>query len=1631
MTQFDFSTGSTPAEPTQQPSSTYTWASFYLVLLSDGGTAFAQALLVATGDDCLVYDACHPFTSLPSARKALPVDINGDGLADLAWQDELFDWYAKINTGGGFLPTAISIANFDGTALWQYELSSFLDITGDGLPELIYPNLFDNAGAVWQMHENLHGNAFAAAVPTNAKYGNSSELDSSILVDTNGDGMLDNLFIDLSAKGKVQSSTTRVYLGQNSVAGGSPANAMNLVSSITDGFGASTVLSYKPLTDASVYTRMSDANRALWGAGSVVYDLVAPVYVVSQAESSAPLYNSPTARSRMEFRYVGARLQGGGRGFLGFGEVISYDPQLGVRTNTRYRQDFPFIGLPSDTTQARVSSSQKLDAISNTAATSPVAWAAVAAASQPPVLPSGTLLNYAVNQWAAIETVSGKKTWFPHIANKLERSYSLSGTFNRKVLTTRAYSAYGDLTSAIINTYATDGSTAFSTQTSSNTYLVPDTDNWRLGRLSASSVTHARNGVTSITRQSNFAYDTASGILNKEVLEPNVAALKVTTSYQLDAFGNRISSAVSASGINTRNSYFTYDPLGRFVIETRNAYDQPTQKIVSWDAYGNALALDSIDAVRTNSAVDYMGRPFISHTETGAWSKITRSSAAISYCPGSDTAFYTHVTGGGQPGQYQCYDRLQREIRTATQGFDGGMIFVDRYFDASGRPERVSEPYFSGSTRYWHQTVYDSLGRVDAVLAADGNDMSYDYDQAASACNISGASRQVKITNGLGQARLELRNALDEASAVYDTNCGVVSYSYDAMGNPVRVTGVDQAVTTSEYDAAGRKTKLIDADKGTWQYAYNPLGEITRQLDGKNQAIDFTYDLLGRVSERRELSGTSSLTPGNGTVQNSEVTTWNNSTTASSMGKGQVTIVVYRTGASGTILHQRAYGYDSYGRPDLVSSSLDGLTFAEETSYDQFGRLFQQFDASGDDRGVRYHYNSRGYLEKLQEAREGTQGLVYQHIRGHDARGNFTYMVLGNGIEAFATYDARSGRMSELEAYDAGQNELQKVQYTFDVAGNLLARHDTSGSNDLEETFTYDLLNRLEAMNLSAGGAAPQNTLSLQYDASGNIKYKTGVGNYSYGSSSNRPHAVTTAGSTTYSYDANGNQVSSSDGRSISYTVFDQARRIAKAAESTEFSYGIGNQRIKRVDDNAVDEARTTWYFGSVERIQQNSGNAYFKRYIGGVAIADFYPNTQEQTVQYVVRDNLGSIHTLVDSNGAAWPMHFSAFGERQAGSWNGALSTVALKFNNTLTSHGFTGHEHADGLGIIHMNGRIYDPRLGRFLQADPLVQEPKNSQSLNRYSYVLNNPLSMTDPSGYFSVGGFVKKWWRLAAAVVVSYYTFGAASGWAASWLAGTALAGNTIAIGAIAGGIAGFVGGALISGSLKGAFQGAAAGVLMGGVAGYFGDTYSLSRITADTLAGGVSAEIYGQEFKNGLLFGALVSSATYITVRLRAYQKAQSGKFPGQIGESEGYRGIDGKVAGERIFDQLWVESGAAQAYAKGIPLDQVINDYYLPFRKRLSPLGGFQGGEGLIFGKSYQSGGLVDYVLEGYSGVHDTLNQSYFYTSYGTNRTLSGFWQKSLGYMFNPANVLLASPFVLPALVPDYMRHFYFQEPDQ
>ena len=114
--------------------------------------------------------------------------------------------------------------------------------------------------------------------------------------------------------------------------------------------------------------------------------------------------------------------------------------------------------------------------------------------------------------------------------------------------------------------------------------------------------------------------------------------------------------------------------------------------------------------------------------------------------------------------------------------------------------------------------------------------------------------------------------------------------------------------------------------------------------------------------------------------------------------------------------------------------------------------------------------------------------------------------------------------------------------------------------------------------------------------------------------------------------------------------------------------------------------------------------------------------------MRYFIADHLGSIAVITDETGAvAERLSYDAWGKRRYpnGDDDPAGSIASL------TTRGFTGEEHIAELGLVNLNARLYDPELGRFMAADPIAN-PFDAQNLNRYTYALNNPLTITDPSG-----------------------------------------------------------------------------------------------------------------------------------------------------------------------------------------------------------------------------------------------------------------------------------------------------------
>ena len=295
-----------------------------------------------------------------------------------------------------------------------------------------------------------------------------------------------------------------------------------------------------------------------------------------------------------------------------------------------------------------------------------------------------------------------------------------------------------------------------------------------------------------------------------------------------------------------------------------------------------------------------------------------------------------------------------------------------------------------------------------------------------------------------------------------------------------------------------------------------------------------------------------------------------------------------------------------------------------------------------------------------------------------------------------------------------GSTVMRNMGYQSNAAtGNLTWR---TGMLSQKETFVYDLLDRLKSVK---EGVAELETMAIGFEPNGNISSKTGLGTYNYHPA--KVHAVEEV-------DYNSNLMPS-NGQSISYTAFNSAEclidTVGTDAYRLDIMYGPDEQRWKSVLKRNGTDVKTIIFAGDYEKFIDN-GVTKELYYIGandGLAAIYVKDAIQGSGMLYAHTDNLGSIVSLTDSIGVkVFQASYDAWGKQ----------TVSI---NTIGFYrGYTGHEHLPEFGLINMNGRMYDSVLGRFLSPDNYVQAADFSQSFNRYSYCINNPLKYTDPSGQY---------------------------------------------------------------------------------------------------------------------------------------------------------------------------------------------------------------------------------------------------------------------------------------------------------
>ncbi|UXI67952.1 polymorphic toxin-type HINT domain-containing protein [Tahibacter amnicola] len=833
----------------------------------------------------------------------------------------------------------------------------------------------------------------------------------------------------------------------------------------------------------------------------------------------------------------------------------------------------------------------------------------------------------------------------------------------------------------------------------------------------------------------------------------------------------------------TRTTTFTYtkggtvaEPDGYFPYSITNANNRTVtttvnpadgQPIAATDANGNVLH-STYDAFGRATHVEHRsstGQLIGSAIDTSIQpcNGATCTGAIIGNNTNATTAAWRVTTvHPGYPTMITWHDRLGRVIKQAQRGFSGTLIQTHTAYDDMGKVSAQSTPYMDGGVPYETLTMYDRLGRPTTKVGpgaeldpTHGNVVTeYFYSSRTTRIVVHAASVSLDVGSNCPATAsnlcMDMTRTVDSRGQILhtkDANGGITKFWSDANGKVVAIQDPELIVSTSTYDALGRRVGMSDADQGTWQVRMNAFGELLSQTDARGAVNTVTQrDALGRVKQSR-IVPPASLPQGLSNDVFQDDYTYDPANAI-----GMVHEVTRRRGSNrnnpgaNPVVWKTIHAYDAFGRPNGATTTITegaAVTLTHSTTYDDFSRPSVYTYPSG--LAVETTYNPIGHRETLKKVGattpywKATAANSWGHITGEMVTASPSLVLTGTHE------DYGSTGQSKTITWKQGATAVDKVSYTYDSFGNLASQGRTpQGASVATELYEYDKLQRLT--KATANGLP----VKYAYSASGNIRKKTDFSAdsdtaYTYNQNGCGPHgassvALSGGGTQQYFCDANGNVI-----RGTNLTVLVDAENRPKTISRTSanpdviFKYGFeGPAEVSSpsgTDSWAYSPLGERTY-SVTSRGARYFGDAGYER-MGTTHIHELGPvivtkTGATETVAVALRDRLGSTIASIDASNNH-RRAYDAFGKARNADFTDRGGTLNLP--NTI--HGFTKHEHADDVALIHMGGRVYDYNLGRFLAVDPVIQAAMHSQSLNPYSYIMNNPLAGHDPSGYQSCG------------------------------------------------------------------------------------------------------------------------------------------------------------------------------------------------------------------------------------------------------------------------------------------------------
>jgi RHS repeat-associated protein len=1101
--------------------------------------------------------------------------------------------------------------------------------------------------------------------------------------------------------------------------------------------------------------------------------------------------------------------------------------------------------------------------------------------SNPPITTTGTNdLGITINTYTTNTLASGvriivpnktvKKDFLTGLTNQTEYFYDSHWNVNRTLFT----NAIG--TKEVVNTLYDNISGV------GRLYAV--------GRVTQVNETISNYGGTYTTEQ-KYTYHPTQVNLIKQSQKKGHNTDYITEDYQYDVYGNVTQKSVSAPSVSTRITKDKYDNNGRFVVEKTDI-----EGFVSKFEYNKlGQVTKSVSPLNVVSISNYNAWGLLTGiTISGATTSAKKSVLTYSREFNGDFISTTTNLGTNEVSRF-FMNKLGQNFKSTTKGFASG-TWISKVieYDFLGRKSRESEPYLDSNPTTgvtagvkWNLVTYDYLSRPHVQTSYNGRIQTLEYDG-------------LTTTTTDGPKTIEVTYDANGNKRIVKDNNETLNFNYYASGLQKEAVYGNHTITYN-YDGWGRNTSMLDPSVSATAYSntYNNYGELLTATTPTGSST-MTYSPTGRVMQKTSNGQ-------NTTIQS----------TYSYNAKG---LLISETGISNGKSFTYTNTYNSLSQ--LVSKkeiTPDNFTHVKLFTYDGQGKLFQEQTSSfisnnpsvnNGNVTIEYGYNSyNGMLEQYKDVATST---VLWKLNSANERMQALTAVLGNGMQITNTYDADC--YVNAINHSTATNVALNLEYDFVRDRGTLNWRKNNVANVLSwnETFTYDGFERLTSWT------DPTGTASNTYASDGRITENSAIGTYNYGGSSRYKR-------TTADLNTNGEAFYlSRTPQYVTYNMFKSPVSISELSRgSVTFEYNMSGERSKStvLDEDGTTIKKTKFYSGisEVEVIEKPNQTLQFITYLAGspydafvtleksyaASGSSYTPTTQE--FLYLHRDYQGTILAISGNGGTIKERRiFDPWGnlkKKYIGNTAVADASLALVDFELLTDRGYTGHEHFFSVGIIHMNGRIYDPVLHTFLSADPLLQSPENSQNYNRYAYCFNNPLLYTDPSGNFIVesailsaviigaiiGGVAYigmafytgtfSWGGLAKSIIV-----GAASG-AASFGVGNVIksltnsilssAGNTLTVtqirlmltlpqalmhGVAQGFIQGVSGGNLGQSFLTAAISSIAAGGY-GMAAGEFAES-GAGQILFGTFAGGATASLVGGNFWEGAVTGLTVSGLNH-------------------------------------------------------------------------------------------------------------------------------------------------------------------------